>query len=162
MMYKFSVLNALNSITSGLPSSNSVVNANDQQNSEAVQIISDYDSLTSSFDSSFQDSQNQMTTILQNTSLTQFTDAATWFTAQLFQLYQSLGSMQILVAMPLILGIALFFVGRGNVVFRDPNTETWNETYIHDTYSDGSESVSKRQTISYQRRKRSRHDVDYF
>lgn len=143
-------------------STEDVIDNNDQLISDANDVVSDYDTLTSTFDSNFQDSQEEMTTILQNTSLTQFTDAAIWFTTQLGLLYQSLGDMQILVALPLILGIALFFIGRGNVIFREPNNQTWNETYIHDTYADGSESFTKRSTISYTKRKRSSKDPNYF
>lgn len=111
------IINQLN-VQNGSPA-NDAVNNNDQANQEAEQIINDYDQLTSTFDSDFQDSQTEMTTILQNTSLTQFANSFTWFTNQLGLLYESLGDMKILVLLPLLLGIALFFIGRGAVIFRE-------------------------------------------
>lgn len=128
----------LERLVSGNSSSNTVINNNDQQNSSGETVINQYDQLTSTFESDFDDSQTEMVTILHNTNLTQFSDAAIWFTQQLGFLYNSLGDMKILVAMPLILGIALFFIGRGNVVFRSPNTTNDNFTETQVFNEDGS------------------------
>lgn len=104
------------------PAASDVVDDNDDLIDQGTDVIGDYDDLVSTFDSDFGDQQEEMTDILQNTSLTAFSDAAIWFTQQLASLYSSMGDMQILVTMPLLLGIALFFIGRGALAFRSPES----------------------------------------
>lgn len=118
----------------GNQASQDVVDENDQQISNGIDIVDEYDGLTSTFDSDFIDSQEDIQDIMSNSTLTQFSNAAIWFTQQLASLYNSMGDMKILVTLPLLLGIALFFIGRGNVIFRDPNTEQWSSgtNYIYD------------------------------
>lgn len=119
----FNILSALNSLSSGSPSSTSAVNSLDSSVSATSDVVSDYVNLESDFTSSFSDSQSEMHEVMSNTSLVAFANAFIWFTAQLNNLYNSLGDMRILVSLPFILGIALFLIGRGQVVFRDRQPE---------------------------------------
>lgn len=136
------------------PAASDVVDDNDDLIDQGTDVIGDYDDLVSTFDSDFGDQQEEMTDILQNTSLTAFSDAAIWFTQQLGSLYTSMGDMAILVTLPLILGVALFFIGRGSIVFRAPNVETVTQTWTTNTDQNGYKSSSYTSNRSITRRHR--------
>lgn len=141
----------------GNQQSQDVVNDNDQQISDGIDIVDEYDGLTSTFDSDFVNSQEDIQDIMSDSSLTQFSDAAIWFTQQLASLYNSMGDMKILVTLPLLLGIALFFIGRGNVIFRDPNVEQWSSGTNYTYDENGNSHVTSYTNYRVTERRRTKH-----
>lgn len=113
------MIQLLESIANGSSGSTSAESDLDNQIQDTTDLIVDYEDLNSSFESSFDSSQTDVVNIMSSTDLNQFATAMNWYISQLNNLYISMGDMRILVILPLILGIALFIIGRGSVIFRE-------------------------------------------
>lgn len=105
-------------VISGNSASETATNNNDASNNSASETINQYNDLESNFVADFNNSMGLIDTSEAMDSFASFAIATKWFTDQLFELYNAHGRMKILFTLPLLMGIALFFIGRGNVVFR--------------------------------------------
>ena len=110
----------------GTSESTNIVNNNNSLNDQLQTSITQYDQVENQFKQSFSTSMNQIS----KPDLSNIVSAAAWYTTQLTSLFNASGSFQIIYVLPLVLGIALFFIGRGAVAFRQSsNQETrWVET----------------------------------
>lgn len=129
-----SIISAIDSLKNGDSNTQNIVNSNNQQNQQLSNSITQYDNLENQFKSDFSTHMNQIS----KPELSNILQAGSWYTTQLTQLFNASGSFQIIFTLPLVLGLALFFIGRGGVVFREGRTETIeNRTYKQET-ADGS------------------------
>lgn len=96
-----------------------------------------YHNLESTFQSNFDTAFNAVNPSDFTTALTQFAPAFAWFTNQLGALYDSSGNFKILFTLPLILGLAMFFLGRGGKVFDHPEHESDKHAYTFSKDTDG-------------------------
>lgn len=109
----------LQQIAQGSQSSTDASDNLDDAVTDTSSNITDFNDLESVFNSNFESSQEDIIDILDTTDLTAFSNAMNWYIDQLNAMYIAMGDMRILVVLPLILGIALFIIGRGAVIFRD-------------------------------------------
>lgn len=121
-----SLLDHLNNILHGDSNSQNVQDQNDSTNNSASNVINQYNQLESNFNANFNDSMGLIDTSESIQIFSSFAAATKWFTDQLFELYNAHGNMKILFTLPLLMGIALFFIGRGNVVFRNGSDRNSN------------------------------------
>ena len=108
-----SIIEKLSELILGNNTTNNSVINNDQSNQQFNQQQQQYDQIESTFQSSFTTDQQAVQQTFNNNTLTIFADTTLWFTQQLNALYNASGQMKILFTMPLLLGLALFFIGRG-------------------------------------------------
>lgn len=120
-----------------------------------------YHSVESTFQSNFNTSMQAInpTSILEDIVL--FAPAFSWFTQQLGLLYEASGPFKILFTLPLLLGIALFFIGRGVNVFNDPYKDNsyLSETHTTTTQTNintGEESLISTRTLTTGYKKRTK------
>lgn len=129
-----SIVNAINSLKNGDSNTQNIVNEVNSQNEQLDQSINEYDQFESDFKSHFS---NNMTQI-QKPGIDNILSAATWYTAQLTALFNASGDFKIMFTLPLVLGLALFFIGRGALAYRESRTDVIeSRTYDHEL-SDGS------------------------
>lgn len=112
-------ISLLQQIAQGSQSSTDASDSLDDAVTDTSSNITDFNDLESVFNSNFESSQEDIIDILDTTDLTAFSNAMNWYIDQLNAMYIAMGDMKILVVLPLILGIALFIIGRGAVIFRD-------------------------------------------
>jgi hypothetical protein len=115
------IIELLREFINGNTTTNNSVDNNDQSNTQFQQQTQQYDQIESTFQSSFTTDQQAVQQTFNNNTLTIFADTTLWFTQQLNALYNASGDMKILFTLPLLLGLALFFIGRGAKT-SSPNT----------------------------------------
>lgn len=124
-----SIITRLDSLINGTQASSESVQDNDDVTSQLVTQSDEYHNIESTFQSSFTTEQTEIKTQLQTNPLTQFTGTALWFTTQLTALYNASGNFKILFTLPLILGLAMYFIGRGRKVAAPNQITEVNDTY---------------------------------
>lgn len=125
LMSTFQLFKLNASTSESIAAENAASDTNNQFQNNSDQ----YHSIESTFQSNFDISMQAInpTSILEDIIL--FAPAFSWFTQQLGAFYNASGPFKILFTLPLLLGIALFFIGRGVNVFHDPYKETSKEKY---------------------------------
>lgn len=144
------IITRLDSLINGTSDSRESVQDNDEVTSQLVTQSDEYHNIESTFQSSFTTEQTEIKTQLQTNPLTQFTETALWFTTQLTALYNASGNFKILFTLPLILGLAMYFIGRGRKVAA-PNTVE-HYSYVEKTDLGEGNSLYKRVDSSARRR----------
>lgn len=124
-----SIITRLDSLINGTQASSESVQDNDDVTSQLVTQSDEYHNIESTFQSSFATEQTEIKTQLQTNPLTQFTGTALWFTTQLTSLYNASGNFKILFTLPLILGLSMYFIGRGRKVAAPNQITEVNDTY---------------------------------
>lgn len=118
----------------GTDQTESITGSNDIINNELNQTIVNYDNVESQFKTDFTQSMNQIS----KPGLDNIVSAAAWYTQQLTALFNAAGDFQIMYTLPLVLGLALFFIGRGALAYRESRTDVIeSRTYDHEL-GDGS------------------------
>lgn len=114
---KDSVDNIYNSIQNGDSESNAVSGELDSATNDFNSSSGQYDEFEQSQSNDFTSNFGALDNDVKGFSLTSLTAATTWFTSLFMSIYNLMGDYKMYVTAPLILGLALFFIGRGAVIF---------------------------------------------
>ncbi len=115
------IIDKLTELINGNNRTQQSVNNNDQSTSQLNTQTEKYHQIESTYQSTFTTEQTEIKQQLNVNPLTSFSKTALWFTDQLTNLYNRSGNFKILFTLPLILGLAMYFIGRGRKVAA-PNT----------------------------------------
>lgn len=129
-----SIVNAINSLKNGDSNTQNIVNEVNSQNEQLDQSIQEYDQFESDFKSDFSSNMTQ----IQKPGIDNILSAATWYTAQLTALFNASGDFKIMFTLPLVLGLALFFIGRGALAYRESRTDVIESRTYDRELGDGS------------------------
>lgn len=97
----------------GTNESQNAINQQQSTNQNFESQSNQYHNLESTFQSNFDSAMDAINPSDFTSAIALFYPAFRWFTDQLGNLYDASGNFKILFTLPLILGIALFFIGRG-------------------------------------------------
>lgn len=137
-----------NALTTGSEESQSTVTEFENSSDNLSSTITDYNATQENFYSDFQSNQSVILEDVQGWDWGGLVDCANWIGFTLTDYYNNMGDFKQYIIYPLMLGIALFFLGRGDSIighlYRKP-TVTFTHTETRSTKSGG---VTHTNTVS--------------
>lgn len=124
---------ALGELIHGNSSTDSVNSAIDSAGADLGFAIGEYDNLESQYQEDMTINLQAIQKDVSEFSLTNnLVVASQWFSTQLAYIFNNLGDFKMFVLVPAILAIALFFIGRGSVMFSPPEDVAMENRYQDD------------------------------